>query len=57
VSKLVELSDTTGAFVETKFKTKLENPQQKKKLAKFGTPDCRWVQCPKLDPIVSANIS
>ena len=56
-SELVELSDATGAFMEAAFKTKLENPQRKKKLAKFGTPNCRWVQCPKLDPVVSANVS
>ncbi len=54
---LVELSEATAAFVETAFKTKLDNAHRKKKLAKFGTPDNRWLRCPKLDPVVSANVS
>ena len=36
---------------------KLDNAQRKKKLNKYGTPDSRWLRCPKLDPVVSANVS
>ena len=53
---LVELSGAMGAFVEAAFKTKLDNTQRRKKLSKSSTPDSQWVQCPKLNPVVAANV-
>ena len=53
---VIELSEAMGAFVEAAFR-KLDNAQRKKKLNKYGTPDSRWLRCPKLDPVVSANVS
>ena len=50
-----ELCEATGTFLEAAFK-KLDNAQRKKKLAKFGTDDSRWVRCPKLDPVVTTNV-
>ena len=51
---LVQLSE---AFLETAFRSKLENVTRRKRLEIFGMPDCPAVQCPKIDPVVLANIS
>ena len=36
---------------------KLDNNARKAKAKANGTPDSRWIQCAKLDPVVSANVS
>ena len=36
---------------------KLDNNARKAKAKVKGTPDSRWIQCAKLDPVVSANVS
>ena len=54
---LVTLSEAAAAFLEAAFSTKLDNNARKAKGKTNGTPDSRWIQCAKLDPVVSANVS
>jgi len=51
---LVMLSEAAAAFLETAFSMKLDNNAQKVKAN--GIPDLRWIQCAKLDSVVSANV-
>ena len=55
-SELYQLSEEAGAFIETAFKSKLDNTTRKARATKFGVPDSRWLKCPKLDPVVSTTI-
>ena len=54
---LVTLSEAVAAFLETAFSIKLDNNSRKAKAKANGTPDSRWIQCAKLDSVVSANVS
>ena len=45
-----------SAFMEAAFKTKLNAVSRKKKMAKLGTPDCRWTKSPKLDSFITSTI-
>ena len=55
--QLVTLSEAASAFLETAFKSKIDNSARRTKIKKFGIPDSRWTRCPKIDAVVSANIS
>ena len=46
-----------SAFLETAFKSKIDNLARRTKIKKFGIPDSRWTRCPKIDAVVSENIS
>ena len=56
-SPLVPLSEAANAYLESAFKTKLDNSSRKSKATKFGTPDSRWIRCPKIDAVVIANVA
>ena len=55
--QLVTLSEAASAFLEMAFKSKIDNSVRRTKIKKFGIPDSRWTRCPKIDTVVSANIS
>ena len=55
-SELYQLSEETGAFIETAFKSKLDNTTRKMWATKFGVPNSWWLKCPKLDPVISITI-
>ena len=50
------LTEAGSAFMEAAFKTKLNATSQKKKMAKLGTPDCRWTKSPELDSFIASTI-
>ena len=54
---LVPLSEAASTFLEAAFKTRLDNTTRRAKIKKFGVPDSRWTKCPRIDPVVTANIS
>ena len=53
---LVPISKAAATFLETTFSTKLDNNAHKARAKANGTPDSCWIQCAKLDPVVSANV-
>ena len=53
---LVSISEAAAAFLEAAFSMKLDNNAQKAKAKVDGIPDSRWIQCAKLDLVVSANV-
>ena len=53
---LVSISKAAATFLETAFSTKLDNNSRKVKAKANGAPDSCWIQCAKLDPVVSANV-
>ena len=53
---LVPLSEAASAFLEAAFAAKLENRARVAKAKGQGTPDSRWIQCAKIDPVVTANV-
>ena len=55
-SPLIPLSEAANAYLESAFKSKLDNSFRKSKATKFGTPDSRWIRCPKMDAVVIANV-
>ena len=46
-SPLVLLSEVANAYLESAFKSKLDNLSRKSKATKFRTPDSCWIRCPK----------
>ena len=56
-SPLVPLSKVANAYLESAFKSKLDNSSRKSKATKFGTPYSRWIHCPKMDAVVVANVA
>ena len=56
-TELYQLSEAAGAFIETTFKSKLDNATRKARATKYGMPDSRWLKCPKLDPVISTTVS
>ena len=55
--QLVTLSEAASAFLETAFKSKIDNSARRTNIKKFGIPDLWYTRCPKIDAVVSANIS
>jgi len=55
-ASLVSLSEAASAFLEAALGTKLENKTRVAKAKAHGTPDSRWIQCAKMDPVVMVNI-
>ena len=53
---LTTLLESAAAFLEAMFSSKLDINSWKAKIKANGTPDLRWIQCAKLDPVVSANV-
>ena len=51
------ISEVVAAFLEATFSMKLDNNAQKAKAKVDGIPDLCWIQCAKLDLVVSANVS
>ena len=51
---LVPLLEAESASLEVALGAKLENRVRVAKAQ--GTPDSRWIQCAKIDPVVIANI-
>ena len=51
---LVELSETTKAFLEAAFSATMPNEDRKKRVVKVGIPDCDQIRCPKLDGVLKA---
>ena len=56
-TELYQLSEAAGAFIETTFKSKLDNATRKACAMKYGVPESRWLKCPKLDPVISTTVS
>jgi len=54
---LVPLSEEAAAFLETTFASKLDNATRVSKAKGHGIPDSRWIRCPKMDSVVSTNVS
>ena len=54
---LVPISEAAAAFLEAAFSMKLDNNARKAEAKADGIPDSRWIQCAKLDSVVSANVS
>ena len=53
---LVPLSEATKAFLETAFSSEMTNPDRRKRVEKFGVPECDFVRCPKLDPMLKSTL-
>ena len=51
---LVELSETTKAFLEAAFSATMPNKVRKQRVGKIGIPDCDQIRCPKLDSMLKA---
>jgi len=51
------LSKAASAFLEVAFKSRLDNSTRRVKIKKFGVSESHWTRCPKLDSIVTMNIS
>ena len=51
---LVELSETTKAFLEAAFLATMPNEDRKKRVVKVGIPDCDQIRCPKLECMLKA---
>ena len=49
---LVELSETTKAFLKAAFSGTVTNADRKKRLNQIGIPDCDTIKCPKLDQVM-----
>ena len=56
-TKFYKLSEAAGAFIETTFKSKLDNVTRKARATKYGVPESRWLKCPELDPVISTTVS
>lgn len=50
------ISEAAVMFLETAFSTKLDNNTHKAKTKVNGTNDLQWIQCAKLNPVVSAHV-
>ena len=50
-STLVPLSEATKTFLETNFSFEMTNSDCRKRVKKFGVPECDFVRCPKLNPL------
>ena len=53
---LVTLSEATKAFLETAFSSEMTNSDRRKRVEKFGVPECDAVRCPKLDPVLKSTL-
>ena len=53
---LVELLETTKAFLEAAFSRTVANADRKKWLNRIGIPDCDAIRCPKLDQVMQSII-
>ena len=53
---MVSLSEATKALLETAFSSPMSNSDRKKRVEKFRVPDCEWVRCPKLDPVLKTTL-
>ena len=52
---LVELSETTKAFLEAAFMATMPNEDRKSVgIVKVGIPNCDQIRCPKLDGVLKA---
>ena len=56
-SVIYQLSDEGKAFLESAFASRLKYQTRQSKVAKYGMPDTKWLQCPKLSPMVEATLS
>ena len=56
-TELYQLLEAGRAFIETKFKSKLDNSTRKAHATRYGVPDSRWLKCPKLDLVISTTVS
>ena len=52
-----QLSDKGEAFLEGAFASRLKYQTIQSKVAKYGMPDTKWLQCLKLSPVVKATLS
>ena len=55
-SRLVQLSEATKAWLETVFSSSMANSDHKKRVEKFGVPDCDHIRCLKLDPVLKSTM-
>ena len=55
-STLVPLSEVTQAFLGTAFLPEMTNSDRRKRVEKFGVPECDFVRCPKLDPVLKSTL-
>ena len=55
--QLVTLSEVASTFLETAFKSTIDNLARRTKIKKSGIPDSRWTRCPNINAVVLANIS
>ena len=53
---LVPLTEATKAFVETAFSSEMTKSDRRKRVEKFGVPECDFVTCPKLDPMLKSTL-
>ena len=56
-TELYQLLEAAEAFIETTFKSKLDNATRKARATKYRVPESRWLKCPKLDPVISTTVS
>ena len=50
------LTEVGSTFMEAAFKSKLNVASRKKKMAKLGTLDCKWIKSPELDSFIASII-
>ena len=43
-------------FSETAFSSEMTNSDRRKWVEKFGVPECNFVRCPKLDPMLKSTL-
>ena len=50
------LSEEGDAFIETAFKSRLDDASRENKKAKLGLPKSKWLKSPQLDPFIASSI-
>ena len=55
-SRLIPLSEATKALLETAFSSNLSNPDRRKRVDRFGVPECDHTRCPKLDAVLKTTL-
>ena len=55
-SRLIPLSEATKALLETAFSSNLSNPDRRKRVDRFGVPECNHTRCPKLDAVLKTTL-
>ena len=56
-SVIYQISEEGQAFLESSFASRLKYQTRQAKVTKYGTPDTKWLQCPRLSPVVEATLS